>query len=148
MEPYTELNCAFSLRRDTPDAVIDILLFMTGQDEQEPQQLPVDAFFETARWRRMLNGESVEAEAEAYSNAALELSETSGRYRVTIRCDFRNYSIEIARFISWITPYIFADKGDVIGYTRSAEVEPITILYYPDRTVTRQPAFETWSESK
>jgi len=146
MGPYTELNCAFSLRHDTPEDVIDTLLFMTGQDGHEPKQLPTHAFFETERWRQMLNRASPEFDAEACCNAAVELSETSGRYRVTIRCDFRNYDIEIARFISWITPYIFADKGDFVGYTRSQDVEPITILYYPDRTLTRQPAFETWSE--
>jgi hypothetical protein len=28
METFTELNCAFSLRRDTPEDVIDTLLFM------------------------------------------------------------------------------------------------------------------------
>lgn len=148
MEKYTELNCAFSLRRDTPEAVIDTLLFMTGQDDQEPQQLPADALFKTARWRHMLKGHSADPDAEAYCRAALELSETSGRYLVTIRCDLRNFDIEIARFISWITPHIFADKGDFVGYMRSSEVEPVTVFYYPDRSVTRQPAFETWGEGE
>ncbi len=49
MGMYTELNCAFSLRRDTPEDVTDVLLFMTGQDDKEPQQLPPDAFFKTQR---------------------------------------------------------------------------------------------------
>ena len=148
MGPYTELNCAFSLRSDTPEEVIDTLLFMTGQHDQEPQQLPAHAFFETVRWRQMLNRVSPEFDEETCCNAAVELSETSGRHRVTIRCDFRDYDIEILRFISWITPFIFADKGDVVGYTRSPDLEPITVLYYPNRTLTRQPAFEKWGEDQ
>jgi hypothetical protein len=146
METYTELNCAFSLRRDTPEDIIETLLFMTGQRDQEPQQLPAHALFETARWGQMLKGADPGDDAEAYCNAALELSERSGRYLVTIRCDLRNYDIEIARFISWITPHIFADEGDFVGYTRSRNLEPVTILYYPDCSATRQPAFEIWSE--
>jgi hypothetical protein len=148
MEKYTELNCAFSLRRDTPENVIDTLLFMTGQDDQEPEQLPADALSKTARWRHMLKGSGTDPDAEAYCRAALELSETSGRYLVTLRCDLRNFDIEIARFISWITPHIFAHKGDFVGYMRCRNVEPTTIFYYPDCSVTRQPAFEIWSEDE
>jgi hypothetical protein len=143
MEKYTELNCAFSLRCNTPENVIDTLLFMTGQDDEEPPQLPADPFFETKHWRQMLKGSGDGLDAEAYCRAALELSDTSGRYLVTIRCDLRHFDIEIARFISWITPHIFADKGDFVGYMRSHGVEPITVFYYPDRSVRRQTAFET-----
>jgi hypothetical protein len=138
MGPYTEVNCAFSLKRHTPEEVIDALLFMTGQDDQEPKQLPSHALFKTQRWREILNGIHSAAESEAYCNAAVELSDGSGRYRVTIRCDLQNCDNEIGQFVSWITPYIHAHKGDFIGYIRSKELEPLTLLLYPDRTFTKQ----------
>jgi hypothetical protein len=86
----------------------------------------------------MLSGIGPAAESEAYCNAAVELSGSSGRYRVTVRCDLLNCENEIGQFISWITPYIHAHKGDFIGYIRSGELEPLTLLLHPDRTFTKQ----------
>jgi hypothetical protein len=134
---YTELNCAFSLKRDTPDEIVDVLLFMTRQDEEAPKNLPTHSFFQTPHWRDLLKG-TRDIVAETYSNAMLELSETSGRYRVTIRCVVKNSDPEIAQFIDWIAPFILARPDDFIGYTRSQDVEPVTLLLYANRTITRQ----------
>jgi hypothetical protein len=138
MENYTEFNCAFSLKNSTPDEVVDALLFMTGQDDNEPKSLPKHPLFDAARWRHMLRGPAADLNAEAYGIAGLELSESSGRYRVTIRCNLVNFDTEIGQFIEWITPHIFAHRGDFIGYTRSQDVEPVTLLLYPNRTFIRQ----------
>lgn len=135
----TELNCAFSLKRNTPDAIIETLLFMTGQDDDEPESLPPHPLFASTRWRQMLRGTSrADIGAEAYGIAGVELSETSGRCRITIRCNLTNFDTEIGQFIDWITPHIFARRGDFIGYTRSQEMEPLTLLLYPNGTQTRQ----------
>jgi hypothetical protein len=40
MQKYVEFNCAFSLKRYAPDEVVDALLFMTGQDDDEPIEFP------------------------------------------------------------------------------------------------------------
>lgn len=132
METYTELNCAFSLKRDTPEEIVDTLLFMTGQDDAEPKRLPEHPLFGASRWRHMLNRVSEDSDAQAW----LEVAD-SGRYRVSIRCTLTNSGSEINQFIHWITPYIFTRPGDFIGYTRSDDVEPITLLLYPNRTFTR-----------
>jgi len=137
MGTYTELNCAFSLKRDTPEEIERALLFMTGQDDEEPKRLPEHPLFGTARWRHMLRGSGTDLDSEVYGDARVELSESSGRYRVTIRRTLQNYDREIGQFIDWITPYIFARPGDFIGYTRSEDVEPVTLLLYPNRTLTR-----------
>jgi hypothetical protein len=134
----TELNCAFSLRSDTPEEIIDTLLYMTGQDDGEPQSLPSHPFFGSARWRHMLRGSDAELDAESYGIAGVEMSESSGRYRITIRCNLINFDNDIDQFIHWITPYIHAQRGDFIGYTRSQDVEPVTQLLFPNRTFTRQ----------
>jgi hypothetical protein len=138
MGSYTELNCAFSLKRDTPEEIGNALLFMTGQDDEEPERLPKHPLFSAARWRHMLRGSGADVDAEAYGDARVELSESSGRYRVSIRRTFKNFDEEIEKFVDWITPYIFARPGDFIGYTRSGDVEPVTLLLYPNRTFTRQ----------
>ena len=130
---YTELNWAFSLKRHTPEEVEYALLFMTGQDDGKPESLPSHPLFGTARWRDILRSAGKDSQAPAW----LELAD-SGRYRVSIRCVLTGYDAEIIQFIHWITPYIFARPGDFIGYTRSEDVEPVTLLLYPNRTFTPQ----------
>jgi hypothetical protein len=51
MEKYTELNCAFSLKRHTLDEIVDTLLFMTGQYEAAPEHFPPHPLFGATRWR-------------------------------------------------------------------------------------------------
>lgn len=119
---------------------------MTGQDGDEQKSLPSHPLFGAARWRQMLRGSGDDNDAEAYGIAGVELSENSGRYHVTIRCNLVNFDREIDQFIQWITPYIHAHAGDFVGYTRSQDVEPVTLLLYPNRTFTRQLPDEIWSE--
>ena len=138
MESYTELNCAFSLKRHTPDQIVDALLFMTGQDDKEPENMPLHPLFDGTRWKHMLRASSTAPDVEAYGIAGVELSESSGRYRVTIRCNLVGLGKQIDHFIDWLTPHIFARPGDFIGYTRSEEIEPLTLLIYPNGTQTRQ----------
>jgi len=83
---YTELNCAFSLKRHTPEEVENALLFMTGQDDEEPKSLPPHPLFGTVRWRDMLRGVGKDSQAPAW----LEIAD-SGRYRVSIRCVLTGY---------------------------------------------------------
>jgi hypothetical protein len=132
MGTYAELNVVFSLKNDTPQEIVDILLFMTRQDDKEPKRFPAHSLFETTLWRYML----CETGAEAYSNARLEVSE-HGRYLVSIRCNCEDGDGEIGKFISWITPYIHARRGDFLGYTRSENSEAVTLLSYPNRTMTQ-----------
>jgi hypothetical protein len=142
MGAYTELNCAFSLKRHTPGEVENALLFMTGQDDEEPKSLPKHPLFGAARWRHMLRGSGADLDAETYGDARVELSESSGRFCVIIRRTLWNHDSEIVQFIDWITPYVFARPGDFIGYTRSKGEEPVTLLLYPNRTLTRAPPDE------
>jgi len=146
MGKYTELNCAFSLKRHTPDEILDALLFMTGQDDDEPTELPSHPLFKTAHWRYLLRATDAGDDAQSYGMAGVELSETSGRFCVTIRRNLVNFGDEMHKFIDWITPYIFAHKGAFIGYTRSQDVEPVTMLLYPNRIVTSQLPDEIWGE--
>jgi hypothetical protein len=136
MKPYTELNCAFSLKSSTPDQIVDVLLFMTGQDNDEPPNLPAHPLFSTRRWQHLLRSTSTDDELYACGIAGVELSRGSGRYCVTIRCNFVNCGEEVALFIDWLNPYILAKPGDFLGYTRSQDTEPLTLLFYPNHAVT------------
>jgi len=136
MGTYTELNCAFALCKNTPQQIVDLLLYMTGQSGTEPESLPPRPFFGDTRWDHMLRGASAFFEGDACSTVRFD--EYSGKYRVTIRCNFKNYDDEIEKFIAWVTPYIDALQGDFLGYSRAETTEVPTLLYHPALFITPQ----------
>ena len=144
MGTYTELNCAFSLYKDTPQHIVDTLRYMTGQSATEPDKLPSHPLFGDTGWNGMLRGSSSYFDGDTHSTVRLD--ETDGKYHVTIRCNFKNYDGEIENFMNWITPHIQALPGDFIGYTRSDLTEVPTLLYYPRRSFTPQVPEEILGE--
>ena len=134
MGTYTELNCAFSLYKDTPQHIVDTLRYMTGQSGTEPDKLPSHPLFGDTGWNGMLRGSSSYFDGDTHSTVRLD--ETDGKYHVTIRCNFKNYDDEIAKFIAWATPYIDALAGDFLGYSRSETTEVPTLLYQPALFIT------------
>jgi hypothetical protein len=146
MESYTELNCAFTLKSGTPEDIADILLFMTGEDENEPANLPQHPLFSTPRWRHLLRDGGSDGSSLAYGLAGVEYNEHTGRYIVTVRLNLINLGAEANRFIDWITPHILARRGDCIGYKRDQDGEPLTLLIYPNRTHAKAPPDEANGE--
>jgi hypothetical protein len=140
---YTELNCAFSLSTDTPPQILEILLYMTGQSSTEPAELPPHPLFVAARWNGMLTSSSAYFDGDPHSTVRLD--EIGGQYRVTIRCNFKNYDDEITKFIDWITSHIDALSGDFIGYSRYEDAEVPTLPYHPRLFITPQIPEKTFA---
>jgi hypothetical protein len=136
MGTYTELVCAFALHTNTPHRTLDLLLYMTGLSDAEPSELPDHPLFNQTRWAQMLQSDSVFFEGDARS--VLRLEEFDGQHRVTIRCNFKNYDDEIAKFIDWITPCVDALPGDFLGYSRAETTEVPTLLFHPALFITPQ----------
>ena len=82
MGTYTELNCAFSLYKDTPQHIVDTLRYMTGQSATEPDKLPSHPLFGDTGWNGMLRGSSSYFDGDTHSTVRLE--EFNGKYRVTL----------------------------------------------------------------
>jgi hypothetical protein len=129
MGMYTELNCAFKLRKDTPEKVIAIIRFMT--EEREKPDVVDHSLFSTARWEEMLQCDSYYFEGDTQST--IRFDDCSNRFYVTIRCNLKNYEGEIEKFIEWITPYMEMDPGEFLGYQRHEEVELPTLLFHPNQ---------------
>lgn len=133
MGMYTELNCAFELKKGTPQEVIDLLWFMTNNAiVPQPPSLPDHPLFRTSSWQMMLGSDSYYFAGEAHSTVRFEDGVTDTWF-VTIRCNLKNYDHEIEHFVDWITPHIDAMEGDFIGYYRYEETEVPTLIYYPNR---------------
>jgi hypothetical protein len=141
MGMYTELNCAFELMKDTPDAVIAILKHMLDQRNPLPARMPSHPFFRTERWDMIFTCSSYYF-AACRAQTDMWLDEVDRRYHVMIRANLKNYDGEIGKFIDWITSYIDALEGDFIGYSRYEDTETPTLIYHPNRFFTPKVPFE------
>jgi hypothetical protein len=130
MGMYTELVCAFELKEETPDKIIDIINFMCDDDYGLYTDLPEHELFETTRWKFMLRSDSYYFEGS--TNSTIEHDSLVGGYYVTIRCNLKNYDNEIEKFIDWISEYIRKDdyfRKQFIGYKRYEENDDPTLIY-------------------
>ncbi|MCY7679903.1 hypothetical protein MH122_13955 [Bacillus pumilus] len=129
MGMYTELVCAFQLIEETPRSIIDILEFMTGQREVQPNDLPDhDLFSNETRWKWMLQSDSFYFDGKTYSK--IENDMIVGTCYVSIRCNLKDYDDEIAKFIDWVSPYIQKDHDRYfIGYERYEEDREPTLIF-------------------
>ena len=126
MGMYTEFHFNSELRKDTPLEVIDMLKHMLyRKDNLSNIDHPL---FESARWKFMLISDSYYFDADTHST--LRYDDIGNCYYLCIRCNLKNYSDEIEKFINWIHPYLRKDKGDFLGFYRYEETETPTLIYY------------------
>jgi hypothetical protein len=134
MGMYTELVCAFELKKDTPQDVIDILRFMTGEQVGcNLSKINAHPLFQTDRWRFMLQCDSYYFEGQTHSEVKRDTvsGEDNPSYFVTIRCNLKNYNDEIDKFIDWVKTYIeYAGHDEYfIGYQRYEENKDPELIY-------------------
>ena len=131
MGMYTELHFNAELRSDVPQAVIDTLNYMLESDIlcSPPSGLPSHDLFHTDRWQVMLRMDSYYFDADTHST--LRKDNINGRRYLCIRCNVKNYCMEIEKFVDWITPYLDKLPGDFLGFKRYEETENPTLLYMP-----------------
>jgi hypothetical protein len=123
MGMYTELYMSASLRRDTPEIVKNVILYMFNGDTEEPEELPKHMFFNCHRWDML-------GSCSSYYFTPFALSKTINDGRVvyfTTRSDLKNYDDEIALFIDFIKPHIEGDGH--IGHYRYEEDREPTLIY-------------------
>lgn len=130
MGMYTELVMAVELKKDTPNAVIEVLKYMVGDIEDEPS-MPKHELFEADRWRFMLRCDSYYF--DGVTNSILKSDWVSNSYYLTVRSNLKNYNSEIEKFIDWITPYVNLSYSDsnrmFVGYSRYEESDEPTLIY-------------------
>lgn len=128
MGMYTELVLGVNLNRETPAEVIDVLKFMVGDSETEPNPLPAHPLFSCFRWKYMLQCGSYYFAGGTHT--AMNQDSVSGGWSISIRCNLKNYESEIEKFVDWIKPYIGKPyEGEFMGYMRYEESEEPTLLF-------------------
>ena len=116
MGTYTRLEMNTSLKESTPVEVVNILKHLIdGKGSQEPPH-PQHKFFSCNRYKLIALGDS-------------EYVMQDGKLHFRIHSNFKAYDNEITQFIDFITEYVDAEKGEIIGqYSSEDDIEETLIF--------------------
>lgn len=121
MGMYTEIYARGTLRKSTPQAVVDILKRMAGHASPDDLELPDHELFKTERWSILGCG------ASAYFPATTSLVEIDGfskNWSFLFHGNLKNYGGEIGKFFDWVDQYVEGSEGDYLGYSMYEETDP------------------------
>ena len=127
MGMYTEIHFNSELKSDTPEDVINILKYMVGDLENEPESKQDHELFGDTRWKFMLRCDSYYFDADTHST--LRFDDISNRYYLCVRSNLKNYGNEIENFVEWVKAYLDKTKGEFLGFSRYEETEEPVLIY-------------------
>ena len=125
MGMYTELNVGVNLKSSTPDNIIKILDYMLGNNDNDNIEITNHPLFSTARWRYMLRCDSCYFGGR--TDSSMEYDDVVRNYRLSVRCNLKNYNNEISLFLDFIQPYL--NTYGFLGYTRHEGQKDPTLIY-------------------
>lgn len=131
MGMYTEFHFNVKLKTNVDSKILATLEFMLSGLSNKCDlsfKTPDHELFETDRWRYMLRCNSYYFPADTHST--LRHDDIRKNYHLCIRCNLKNYSGEIEKFIDWIKPHIDAFDGDFLGFSRYEETDDPTLIHY------------------
>ena len=131
MGMYTELVLGVELSKETPKEVIDVLRYMTGEDDENllhKEILENHPFFSCDRWKMLLICDSYYFDGQTHSEIVYD--KISNSHFLTSRSNLKNYDDEIDLFLNWIDPYV-TTYGNW-GYKRYEEASMPTIIFRDD----------------
>jgi hypothetical protein len=130
---YTEFLFRATLKKDTPESVIDVLRFMIKSDRRFPAEIPDHPLFHCPRWRYMLHCSS--ASHITQWNPDLTRDEY-GKWELWANSSFKNYGGESEAFVDWLRPYLDHFEGDFLGYAIGEDQEQPTLIYMTEPKIT------------
>lgn len=134
MGDYTALHLAVELRRDTPEEVIQLLKYMTGQSDNWgplPDVVPcTEPLFKAARWNIMLRAGSAYHPFSGSQGNGIAQPLPGNDYELTVLSSFKCYDGEIEKFVAFIRPYIHPCNFNWIGYTWDDNTDEPKPLYW------------------
>ena len=125
MGMYTELVLGVNIKDDTPNEVITVLRHMVyNPNINSVVELPDHPLFATSRWKHMLRSCSYYFSGGSHTELVKDQFDF---WKLSIRCNLKNYDDEINKFWNWIQPYV-ETKGHV-GHFRYEEDDEPTLMY-------------------
>lgn len=123
---YQELYLNSKLNIDIPEAILNILKFMTGDMSMQGLTLTADALFKTDNWEYMLQSESSRFDLE--SKSSVTFSSVDDCYLLRVSCSLNNQNQQIEKFLGFINSYLNKKSGEFLGYLRNEDSnEPIIL---------------------
>lgn len=136
MGHYTRFNCNITLKKDTPELIIDFFkrvlidrdlghnkVMFSSEDVFKPEF--EHEFFKCDRWYMMLlsnNWDNTIRGSKIYFK--------NNYWHIGIDSEFKNYDNEIDKFIDWITPYIVGrKKKQYLGYYKPESIREQINIY-------------------
>ena len=114
MGMYTEIYVNVDLKEDTPIEVIKVLEAMCEGDMLS--EYLVD---KPRRWSYLFNNGSYYTPRTSCANITFD--GIAGAYSLIGKGDIKNYDSEIQKFFEFIMPWVDAQEGEFIGYSRYEE---------------------------
>lgn len=129
MGMYTELIFGATLKKDTPNEVIEALKYMIGETKEKPVNFPLP----DGRCEWLFQGGSYYF---AINNSVTKmwLDDIDKQWHISTRSNIKNYENEIETFLEWIKPYIDGGSGirDLYAITIYEEQDTPTLYYLDD----------------
>ena len=126
---YTELIFGASLKKETPNSVINALKYMLGEIEDKPFDFPLpngrcESLFQYGSYYFAIN-EPVKK---------MWFDEVDKQWHISTRSNLKNYEGEIEAFLDWIKPYIESGSGrrKMYAIVLYEEFDEPTIYYKHD----------------
>lgn len=117
MGMYTEINMRASLKKDTPEDVLQVLECIVNSDRLLlGVPFPNHPLFGCDRWRNLGSHGSY------YFPKGNQSRLVRPEYEWEVPCialhgNLKNYDDEIAKFFDWLDPYIEDEDGTYLGYS-------------------------------
>ena len=132
MGMYTELIFGAELKPDTPSDVLEILYYMLYEvGDYVFTCKETHKLFTTERWERMFNCSSYYFGVNEPINKMWS-DDITGSFRLSIRCNLKNYNNEIELFLDWIKPFICQGSGINNMYAIVTYEEGLPTIYNLD----------------
>jgi len=106
MGMYTELIFGATLKKDTPNEVIEALKYMLGEIEDKPTGFPLP----DGRCEWLFRGGSYYF-AVCESVNKMWQDGIDKQWHISTRSNIKNYEGEIDEFLNWIKPYVEQGSG-------------------------------------
>lgn len=128
MGMYTHLSLNVNLQKDTPQEIIDTLLYLSYQTDICPIN-EKHKLYGIERIRMVMCGDSYSFDGNTHYD--FRFGEISEEWELTISSNIKNYDETYQKFLEYIQPYITDDWQDkkFLGFMRYEEAQNPTLIY-------------------
>ncbi len=129
MGMYTELIFGASLKKETPEEVIETLKYLIGDRKDRPKE----SSFESPRDILLFTGASYYFGVNQ-SVSKMWRDNYSKQWAISTRANLKNYEDDIEKFLEWIKPWIDSGSGyrEMYAIVLYEEFSEPTIYYLHD----------------